>query len=226
MFRKLFGQRGHRFEDTFFDRRRGAWSEIPFTERFGLWGAVAGFERFEALAAPTGVLDREIARVSGIGFHDIAYGSATYPLHPFLCPWADPDRAPRTCRDILSTLHVRNFTGDPRQNLDAPPPDEHVQVGRPPYTDWLHRDPLEQFCFTRDDHEELYDDELTESDEASREAYERLCQLVDDDLTHLVLHERHDETNELVVALSFGPSPRGPWLIGVATQQICHNACD
>ena len=74
--------------------------------------------------------------------------------------------------------------------------------------------------------EQVYSEAVDEKGLASRRALAALQAEVAGPLYFVLLHEDDGKECELVVVFALGKSRRGPRLLGVVTQQGCHNLCD
>jgi uncharacterized protein (TIGR02996 family) len=140
------------------------------------------------------------------------YGSATCPLHPFLCD-LPTDRWPLTGRDVLTALHARRFRSRHIPDLDA------TDIDHPGYhpgreNDEIHNRFRGQHLFASEDGEDEQDGlhgELKRHVEGGR-------------LWYVLLHPKRPARWVLLFAV--GKSRHGRRLIGVVSHQSCHNLCD
>ena len=230
----------HEFQDTFLDRRHGAFAKIPFREPIGVWGPWVTFASAIPHLATDASLTEDLEALERLNLGDCAYGAANYPLRPFTVPFAGGPVRPRglldtlasqflgqgpTGAEVLEALRARNFLSEHIRRLDTsrlPFPGYHPGT----CNDEIHTDPKEQKLFTRPDHEEKYEEEVSGSTLDSRQALESLAREVEGPLYFVLLHEDGGEACQLVVLFAIGKSKRGARLVGVVTQQVCHNLCD
>ena len=220
---------------------------VPFTEGFLQWDPEIGFRRSpfrEAIGHRDGVVcfesdaanaalwqdaSADLAELTSLPLAECYYGAGSYEVEPFLA--RDPGVGPLTATRVLEALRARNFQSEHIQDL------HRTQIAYPGYigysiNDEVHTDPEGQNLFYRPGYDDEHDEELETSDEDTRDAmetvavHEGLEALVAGRLWYVLLHEDGGTACPLVALFAVGRSRRGGHLIGVASQQICHNLCD
>lgn len=217
------------FEASFLDRSRGSWRKTPFTEPIGLRGTVVCFASDADSALLWSDASRDIEDLAALKLGRCHYGAADYPIHPVVA--TIPRGVELTGAAVLRALRVRAFGSAHIRDLDR------VKLPHPGYqphtaNDEIHTDASAQFLFYvsgRDDDDDDDDDlEGPEVELARRSAaaHEGLGALVEGPLHYVVLHEDSGRGGQLVALFAVGRSRRSAHLIGVASQQVCHNLCD
>jgi hypothetical protein len=213
----------HEFQDTFLDRGNDAFQRTPFRSRIGVWGPWVTLESAVPHLSTDVSLPGDLAALERIPFGQCAYGAASYPLRRFTVPFDGGERP--TGAEVLAALEVRAFGSDHLATLDtATLPFPGYRPGT--RNDEIHTDPAQQHLFTRPTHEREYGEPLGASELASRQALEALKAEVAGPLYFVLLHEDDGQECQLVVLFAVGKSKRAKRLIGVVTQQVCHNLCD
>jgi hypothetical protein len=213
----------HEFQDGFLDRSNGAFVHQPFRSPIGVWGPWVTLASATPHLATDASLTGDLAALERLQLKNCAYGAGTYPLRPFTVPFAGSERP--SAAEVLEALEVRNFASEHIKRLETatlPFPGYHAGT----LNDELHTDPLHQYLFTSASHEKTYGEPPDEAGLASRQAHEGLRAEVAGPLYYLLLHEDGGKECQLVVLLATGKSRRGARLLGVVTQQVCHNLCD
>lgn len=215
---------GPPFLDTFLERVDGQFAQEPFSSRVGRWGSWVTLEGALPALRRDGSLAGDEAALRALGLGDCAYGAGTFRLEPFTVPFEHG--ATPTAREVLEALHVRDFGSEHLRSLDTarlPWPGYHAGTRN----DEIHTDPINQSLFVRADHEQVYaGDVLDEKGKRSRAAHQALATLVEGPLYYVLLHEGDGQECPLVVLLAVGKSRGARRLVGVITQQVCHNLCD
>jgi hypothetical protein len=215
---------GPPFLDTFLERDDGQFKQEPFSSRIGRWGTWVTLENALPALRRDASLAGDEASIRALGLGDCAYGARTFRLEPFTVPFEGG--ATPTAREVLEALQVRDFGSEHLRSLDT---SRLPWLGYHAYTrnDEIHTDPLNQALFTRTDHEQHYPGEtIDERGRRSLEAHQALQKLVEGPLYYVLLHEGGGQECLLVVLLAVGKSRAARRLVGVVTQQVCHNLCD
>jgi uncharacterized protein (TIGR02996 family) len=228
---------GRPFRPFFFWNNTGPRSfhegELPFRERIGARGAVLTFQSaFRGENAWQEGLAQDLGFLYQLQPGACEYGSASCPVHPFLCE-LEAGRRPLTGADVLRALKVADFRSQHIQALDAPAipyPGYHPGTDN----DEIHNDPAGQCLFPRpeDVPEESSEDEA-EGLAARQAVHDALrSAVVGGQLWYVLLHSRVGlpadglDRGPWVVLFAVGRSLRGDRLLGVVSHQMCHNLCD
>jgi uncharacterized protein (TIGR02996 family) len=195
---------------------------LPLLKVIGTRGAIMTF----ASDLRTGVawdedLTRDLRFLRGLELDECAYGSATCPLHPFLCE-LEPTGRPLTGADVLAALQPRRFHNPHIPTLDA----EWIAFpnSQGQSADEIHNDFAGQHVFPSRDEEDEEPLSPSEGAHGVLQSYVR-----DGKLWYVLLHDipaEGDEYSRYVVLFAVGLSPAGDRLLGAVTHQLCHNLCD
>ena len=212
--------------------------ELPFRERIGTRGAVVTFESsFRGESARQPGLDQDLHFLYTLQLSDCEYGAAKCPLHPFVGELESEDR-PLTGALVLQGLKASEFQSRHILTLDTttiPYPGYHPGS----QNDEVHSDDTNQSIFPRpqdlpemslDDGFELESERIT----SRHTTHESLrASVVGGQLWYVLLHSRiglrrdyGSDRHSWVILFAVGKSLRGNRLIGVVTNQLCHNFCD
>ncbi|MBO6937360.1 MAG: hypothetical protein JJ863_20475 [Deltaproteobacteria bacterium] len=202
--------------------------QSPFTEPIGHRGGTVCFESDASDDTLWREAAEDLAALVELPLADCFYGSGSHRVEPFVA--AAAGAGPLTGAEVLRALRARNFRSDYVLDLQRT---ELPCAGYVGYSinDELHTDVDGQHLFYRGDDEEE-DEELRADPSAWRDAltsravHEGLGLLVRGPLWYVLLHEDGGTACPLVVLFAVGRSKRGDHLIGVASQQICHDLCD
>ncbi len=203
--------------------------QSPFTERIGHREGVVCFESDAADDALWQEASADLRALAELPLGQCYRGAGTYDVEPFLA--ADPGAGPLTGAGVLRALRARNFRSDYILDLDQ------TAIPYPGYVgyslnDEVHTDVEGQHLFYRPGTDEEHDEELAADPRAREDAMETLEVLgaleglTTGPLWFVLLHEDGGTACPLVVLFAVGRSRRGEHLIGVASQQVCHNLCD
>lgn len=214
------------FSETFLYRKDGCFKESPFAEPIGHREGVVCFESDVGRATMWSGADADLETLRGLSLEDCYYGAGGYSIEPFVASGGGS-----TAAEVLSSLRVRNFGSEHIRSLDR------THIDSPGYhagtsNDEIHSDPVGQGLFYKVGYDPDQDEELNEDPEArqaamtSAETHQALRALVEGPLWYVLLHENAGESCHLVALFAVGRSATGSHLVGVASQQVCHNYCD
>ena len=148
---------------------------------------------------------------------ECASGAGTFSVHPFICE-LPAERRPLTGTDVLEALKARRFRSAYLKSLNLtriPYPGYH-----PGCHDEIHNDFAKQYLLQNQDAQEREDKAAV-----SRGNHGLLKRHVEGgQLWYVLLHP--DTCGTYVILFAVGASPNGRRLMGVVTQQVCHNLCD
>jgi uncharacterized protein (TIGR02996 family) len=199
--------------------------EYPFAEAIGFRGRVVTFERaFRDRAWEPG-LSSDVALLAELPEQRCCYGAADFPVYPFITPFA-PAGPRTTAAEVLAALHPRAFRGGrvPRLDVEQLPYAGYHPGGTEGPSDEIHSDFAAQYVFNHGD-----DDGLTTEADGTHGVLKRA--VVDGRLWYVLIHTTPQRYQDFlfsaeVVLFAVGRSLTGDRLIGVVTQQVCHNLCD
>jgi uncharacterized protein (TIGR02996 family) len=188
-------------------------ADLPFTQPLGLRGRLVTFDfQFRDEAAFDQGLIHDVHFLSELGLGNCYYGAADFPVQPFLCEFR-PD-PPLTGASVLAGLKARHFRSEHIHTLDAsdiPFPGYHAHTEN----DEIHNDFSEQYLFEQGAGEWA----------GSHGALKRYVD--SEQVWYVLLHPtRHGGFCNDVFLFAVGRSLHGKRLVGVMTQQMCHNLCD
>lgn len=193
----------------------------PFTEPVGMRGRIVAIpSQFRGDCSRDVGLARDV-RVASLlpqmGHNECYYGSAGYPLHPFICELGPEHRA-LTGAAVLAALKVRDFHSEHIRDLDAT--SFQYQGYHPDKNDEIHNDFTKQYIFGR----EASEDEFRGHHGVLKRYVKR------EQVWYVLLHTpprtKGRPSSFYVVLLAVGQSPHGDRMLGILTHQICYNLCD
>ncbi|HVL10941.1 MAG TPA: TIGR02996 domain-containing protein [Gemmata sp.] len=207
----------------------------PFIERIGARGSLFTFEsQFRTHSQESGLV-KDIQLLHGFDLGECYYGSASYPIYPFLAELTTPHDT-LTAPDVLTALKVRSFRSQHIPNLNAttiPFPGYHPVTDN----DEIHTDPGQTHLFVNE--EDLGEgDPVVLDPNATATLHDTLRRYVTHgQLWYVLLHTWRDQTwhspeedwrtkDGIVILFAVGRSPHGGRLVGVVSSQMCHNFCD
>ncbi len=146
------------------------------------------------------------------------YGSASYPIYPFVCTLR-PGRQEVDGYHVLDALQAIDFRSEHTINMakvNLPHPGHHAATDN----DELHTDPRRQYIFG-----------IEEQGDENRGNHGLLRRYVTDGrLWYVLVHgwprKPQQDRHKNVLLLAVGKSPHGERLVGVITHQKCRNLCD
>lgn len=197
-------------------------SSYPFKRRLGLRGKIAVFD--EPLTPSDGLAaDFQFLSNLDLGLGRCAYGACDCPLYPFVSQLATS--AEELCAaDILTALQAKNFQSDHIPDLHVTR--QHYPGYKPgTLNDEIHNDFESQYIFPK----ETDNGVAVPPQEGSHG--ELLRYVSNGHLWYVLLHidpEDYDgvRVSEWVFLFAVGRSPTGGRLVGLMTNQACHNLCD
>lgn len=212
--------------------------ELPFLERIGTRGAIVTFESsLIGDSARQPGLDQDLNFLYNLNLSDCEYDAARCPIHPFIAE-LDFEHRQLTGEQILQGLKSSEFQSRHILTLDAttiPYPGYHPGS----QNDEVHSDCTNQSIFPRpEDLPEIsvdpnFDHELDRITKrhATHESLRK--SVVGGQLWYVLIHSRigfradgNRDRHGWVILFAVGKSLRGNRLIGVVTNQMCHNFCD
>ncbi len=190
--------------------------ELPLTEPIVLRDGIAIFHsQFVKSGEKPKGFERDIEILRQLQPANCEYGAADFPVHPFICEGPSGDKK-LTGSQILAALKVRKFQSKYMKALDA------ASFAYPGYhpgsNDEVHNDFREQYIFNNDL------DPLSGNHGIIKKY------VADQQVWYVLVHTTPKTIDgfafsEYVVLFAVGKSPDGR-LMGVVTQQVCHNLCD
>jgi hypothetical protein len=198
-------------------------ASYPFKRRIGLCGNIAVFDE---PFSPSEGLARDLEFLSNLelGLGRCAYGACDCPLYPFISHLATS--AEELCAaDILTGLQAKNFQSDHVRDLQVKR--QHYPGYKPgTLNDEIHNDFESQYVFPKETDKGV---SIAPRDGTHGEL---LRYVSNGHLWYVLLHiDPYDFFNgvrvsEWVFLFAVGHSPNGSRLVGLMTNQACHNLCD
>lgn len=210
----------------------------PFSEPVGWRGDVITLEsHFCSPRSYEPSLLTDLRAVCGQNLGSTAYGAGSFEIMPFLCE-LDPDPQPLTGSRVLRTLKAKNFRSNYIESLDStyiPYPGYHPGSGRGVENDEIHNDFLDQRIFAARNGPHI---DCADPFEGIHGKLKRA--VADGQLWYVLLHTdpvgidgrpgprgpNEYAFSQYVILFAVGRSQNGDRLLGVVTQQVCHNLCD
>lgn len=201
----------------------------PLDKKIVLREGIAGFDS-QIQSIPTSSAD--CVFLSSISWVNCAYGACACQIYPFICTPEQPFKYVPTAAEVLSELHATNFQSEHISNFDTT---QIPYLGYQPYTknDEIHTDPDKQYIFTHEvPDEDEGDGEDVDEFETSRDSHKVLRGYVlNQHLYYVLIHDKPQEYDgymysNFVLLFALGVSSATGNLVGVVSNQVCHNLCD
>ena len=204
--------------------------EMPFANVLGRRGGLLTFsDSFRTADSWFDELMADLRWLMGFVLGDCAFGAASCPIHPFACEIPAGVNV-RTAEGVLAALHVTDFRSEHISSLDE------AELCWPDYqpatvNDEIHNDFAGQKLFPTDCvNEEIRQQYLEWGIDPDVPELLR-NHVADGKLWYLLLHcwtgaDSGRTKGQWVVLLAVGQSSDGRRLVGVISNQMCHNQCD